>query len=250
MLKFIEESDFLKVDSFKENQTGFVSWVWDEGEGLPTHSGVIHENYIVSYQYQDGTENVQVGVEKVQVGVETIIVGTEPVLNEETGETVIQDITQDFPIYVEEPIFEEQPRMVDAEVNVWEKLWELHHDPDSPITVESFDVSYYVEQAKQQINSIRDAHITSGVEFEGHTYQTKSTNVTDMLEAAVANRDTQWLTADNTVVNMPVTKLNELIQVVANKKELYIYKARQHKDNVLNLTTKEDIDDYMSNLTW
>lgn len=45
MLKFIQESDFLKVDTFKENEDGSVSWAWDEGEGLPTHSGVIRDGF-------------------------------------------------------------------------------------------------------------------------------------------------------------------------------------------------------------
>ena len=45
MLKFIDENDFLEVDTFKENEDGSVSWIWDEGENLPTHSGVIFEGF-------------------------------------------------------------------------------------------------------------------------------------------------------------------------------------------------------------
>jgi hypothetical protein len=45
MLKFIEENDFLLVDTYKENEDGSVSWVYDEGEGLPTHSGVIRPDF-------------------------------------------------------------------------------------------------------------------------------------------------------------------------------------------------------------
>lgn len=45
MLKFIDENDFLLVDVYKENEDGSVSWVYDEGEGLPTHSGVIRPGF-------------------------------------------------------------------------------------------------------------------------------------------------------------------------------------------------------------
>ncbi len=45
MLKFINEDDFLKVDTLKENEDGTVSWVWNEGEGLPTHSGIIRQGF-------------------------------------------------------------------------------------------------------------------------------------------------------------------------------------------------------------
>ena len=45
MLKFINEEDFLKVGTFKENEDGSVSWVWNEGEGKPTHSGIIRQDF-------------------------------------------------------------------------------------------------------------------------------------------------------------------------------------------------------------
>lgn len=44
-ITFINEDDFLKVDTYKENEDGSVSWVYDEGEGLPTHSGVIRPGF-------------------------------------------------------------------------------------------------------------------------------------------------------------------------------------------------------------
>mgnify|MGYP000383252240 CR=1 FL=1 len=213
MLQFINEEDFLKVDTFTQNADSTVTWIYSVEK--TEHSGDIYEGFI-----RKASKNV---------GTRTIVLG-----EDEEGNEVTQ----------EEPIIESE------EINVWDKLWELHNNPEVDVEVIPYDITPCIEEAKQRIDQLRDEHIASGVEFEGDLYQTKPTNVTDMMEAAVANRDTQWLTADNTVVAMPVTKLNELIQVVANKKELYIYKARQHKDNVLNLTTKEDIDDYMSNLTW
>ena len=43
MLKFIDESDFLKVDTFKENEDGSVAWRWQDGD--TTHTGVIFEGF-------------------------------------------------------------------------------------------------------------------------------------------------------------------------------------------------------------
>lgn len=88
-ITFTNENDFLKVDTFKENEDGSVSWVWNEGEGLPTHSGIIREGFKRHTQ--------------VQQGVETIVVG-----QDEEG----NDIT------------EEQPKMAGVEIDVWAKLLE------------------------------------------------------------------------------------------------------------------------------
>ncbi len=78
MLKFIEESDFLKVDTFKENEDGSISWMWDEGEGLPTHSGVIREGF----KRKDSAGN-------------TIDVWQTLLAKEQSGEIYIQRLTQE-----------------------------------------------------------------------------------------------------------------------------------------------------------
>lgn len=227
MLKFINESDFLKEGIiFKENENGSVSWVWDEGEGLPTHSGVIYEGFVRDIQLQTGTEEIQVGEKERVIG------------QDEEG----NDLTELMPIYEEQPVYET------SQLDIWSKFQELVSA--GTISVEPLDITPLIENAKQVIDAQRDAKIAGGIEFEGDTYQTAPVNLTDMLEAIVADRDTQWLTKDNTVVDMPVDKLKRLVSAVADLKELYIYKARQHKDNVLNLTSKEDIEQYLANLTW
>lgn len=43
MLNFIDDNDFLLVDSFTESGDGVVNWIYDEGEGKPKHSGAIFE---------------------------------------------------------------------------------------------------------------------------------------------------------------------------------------------------------------
>ncbi|UYE90207.1 tail fiber chaperone [Alteromonas phage vB_AemP_PT15-A5] len=239
MLEFINENDFLLVDTYKENEDGSVSWVYKEGEGLPTHSGVIREGFIRTTQVQTGVEQVKTGTEEVQIGEEEVVIGEDAEGN---------DVTETQPVYETKDTFEEQPVFKDKTIDVWAKLQELVSA--GTVTVEPLDITPLIENAKQVIDAQRDAKIASGIEFEGDTYQTAPVNLTDMLEAVVADRDTQWLTEDNTVVDMPVDKLKRLISAVADLKELYIYKARQHKNNVLQLTTKEDIEQYLANLTW
>ena len=253
-----KESDFLKVDTFKENEDGSVSWVWDEGEGLPTNSGVIREGFTRTTQVQDGTASVQVGTEQVQVGTETVVVGQEPVLDEkgdpviaeDTGEALTQDITEEVPVYEEQPVMEEQPKMVDVEINVWNKLWELHSDPSSSVTVESVDLSLIKDNAKQVVNRQRDSLISGGVVHNGHTFQTDSTSIMDIMGAIMSGIDTTWLTADNQQVSMSSADMQALGQAVAQHKETLVFKARVHKDNIESLSTKAEIDDYVANLRW
>jgi len=232
MLKFIEESDFLKVDTFKENEDGSVFWVWDEGEGLPTHSGVIREGFKRFTQVQDGVEEVVVGQEPV--------LGEEgnPTYYDDTGEQIFQDITK------------EQPKMVDVEIDVWGKLWELHNDSESPVTVESVDLDFIKANAKQTVNSQRDALISGGVLHNGNTFQTDATSIMDIMGAIMSGIDTTWLTADNQQVAMTNADMVALGQAVAHHKETLVFKARVHKDNIDSLLTKADIEDYMTNLTW
>ena len=104
MLKFIDENDFLLVDTFKENEDGSVSWIWDEGEGLPTHSGVIREGFTRTKAVESGTEQVQVGTDEDNNPVfetqpafttETIDVWQTMLNKEQAGEIFIQWLTQE-----------------------------------------------------------------------------------------------------------------------------------------------------------
>lgn len=258
MLTFIEESDFLKVDTFKENEDGSVSWVWDEGEGLPTHSGTIFDGFKRYTQVQDGVEEVQTGTEQVQVGTETVVIGQEPVLDEngdpviaeDTGEPLMQDITEEQPVYEEQPVMEEQPKMVDVEIDVWAKLWELHNDTSIEITVLAVDLGLIKANAKQVVNSQRDSLISGGVVHNGYTFQTDATSIMDIMGAIMSGIDTTWLTADNQQVPMTNAQMQALGGAVAAYKETLVFKARVHKDNIESLLTKADIDDYMDNLSW
>lgn len=113
MLKFIDENDFSLVDEFKENDDGSVTWIWDEGEGLPTHSGIIRKGFTRTIQVQNGTETVVVGTEQVQTDTELVVVG-----QDEEG----NDITEEQPVYVTQDVTEEQPVFVDQVIDVYQAL--------------------------------------------------------------------------------------------------------------------------------
>lgn len=232
MLKFINENDFLKVDTFKENEDGSVSWVWDEGEGLPTHSGVIREGFKRYTQEEQGTEEV--------------VVGQEPVLDEEGNPTYYDDTGEP----VMRDIVEEQPKMVDVEIDVWAKLWELHNDDSIEITILPVNIDLIKANAKQVVNSQRDSLISGGVLHNGYTFQTDATSIMDIMGAIMSGIDTTWLTADNQQVPMTNAQMQALGGAVAHHKETLVFKARVHKDNIESLLTKADIDDYMANLSW
>lgn len=215
MLKFIDESDFMLVDTFKENEDGSIAWVYDEGEGLPTHSGIIREGFTREKQIQTGTE--------------TIVIGQDDEGN---------DIT------------EEQPIMVDVTIDVWGKLWELHNDSESPVVVAPVDLSLIKGDAKQQINTQRDSLISGGVQYNGYVFQTDNQSIMDVMGAIMSGIDTVWLTQDNQQVSMTNADMIALGQAIASHKESLVFKARSHKDAIDAFTTKEDIENYMSVLSW
>jgi hypothetical protein len=77
-ITFANEDDFLKVDTFKEGEDGSISWVWNEGEGKPTHSGFIRQGF--TRFDSDGN---------------TIDVWKTLLSKEESGEIFIQRLTQE-----------------------------------------------------------------------------------------------------------------------------------------------------------
>lgn len=227
MLKFIDENDFLLVDTFKENEDGSVSWVWDEGEGLPTHSGVIREGFTRTTQVQDGTESVQVGTEQVQIGTETVVVGQNPVLDEngesviaeDTDEPLMQDITEEQPVYEEQPVFEEQPKMVDVEIDVWAKLHELEASGEIAIeypTQEDLDAREYEKQVqafkadRQRLLDTAIVTTTSGLQFDADE-KSISRMANAILAAQLVNVTTlEWSLADTNTGVMTEVSLSEL----------------------------------------
>ena len=132
MLKFIDENDFALVDTYSENTDGSVSWIYDEGEGLPTHSGIIREGFTRTTQVQTGTTSAVVG-------------------QDENGE----DITE------EQPIFE------DVTIGVWTKLQELASN--GTITIQPVPQSELDAIAAEQAKQAQDALKRTGTEINGHT---------------------------------------------------------------------------------
>ena len=169
-ITFTNENDFLKVDIFKENEDGSVSWVWNEGEGLPTHSGVIREGFKRITQEQQGTEDVVVG-------------------QDEEG----NDIT------------EEQPKMVEVEIDVWTKLLEKETSGEifiQRLTAEDKDelaqqqqISQFKSQRQQQLEN---AVVTTS---NGNKYDADEQSISRMANAILAAQrkdltNIQWSLAD------------------------------------------------------
>lgn len=231
MLKFINESDFLLVDEYKQNQDGTVSWTYNEGTDLPTHCGIIRKDLKRISRVQDGTE--------------LVIVGQRKVLDSEGNPTY-----DDMGGEITEDIMEESPKIIDVELNIWAKLWELHDDENSPINVLPVDIQEVRKKAKEVINTQRDTLINSGVNFNGNVFQTDTISMMNIMGAIVAEIDTTWITADNQYVYMSISDMKTLGQSIADHKKRIALKARDHKDNIDLLNTEPDIDNYIATLSW
>lgn len=237
-LKFIDENDFEKAEFFQLQADGSV--ITRHGNW----NGVLWEGMTRSTSVQDGTTEVSTGFKDTKVG-ETPVLDDEgnPVLDEEGN-----PITE--PVYESQEQFETVPNMVDVEINVWDKLWELHNDPDNPVTVLPVPIDPVKQEAKENINRLRDSLINGGIDHNGYNFQTDQNSIINMMGAIMTASDVTWLTSDNTPVQMTSVELGLLGQAIASRKEFLVYKAREHKDNIDTLTTKEDIDTYMSTLSW
>lgn len=117
----------------------------------------------------------------------------------------------------------------------------------------------YKQSKLPEINRIRDEVIAGGIEYQGNVYQTRERDVADMMGAlqvaqlaATQGQQfmTKWLTEANVEVDLDLSLLSGLGVAVAEHKKNAVYKARQHKDNILALTSKQAVDDYMANLSW
>lgn len=157
-LKFINDSDFEKAEFFQLQADGSV--ITKHGNW----SGVLWEGMTRTHQVQEGTTEVSTGFKDIKVG-ET------PVLDEE-GNPVME------PIFESQEQFEEIPNMVDVEINVWDKLQELHADPDSPVTILPIPQSVLDEES---LNAFRDSRSSA---IQTATVTTIAGNCYDANETA------------------------------------------------------------------
>ena len=117
----------------------------------------------------------------------------------------------------------------------------------------------YRQQKISSINQIRDSLIHGGITFQGNRFQTRERDIQDMMGAlqiaqvaAAQNQifSTNWLTEDNVQVLLDLPTLTALGVAVAEHKRFLVYKAREHKDNLMLLNSKEDIDAYYNSMVW
>ena len=78
MLEFIEDNDYFRVDAFKENVDGSISWEYLEGENKSTHTGVIPKGF--TRYGRNGS---------------TVYVWQTLLAKEQSGEIFIQRLTQE-----------------------------------------------------------------------------------------------------------------------------------------------------------
>lgn len=134
------------------------------------------------------------------------------------------------------------------QVNVFDRLQELIAQnivflTPSPLEPEKI-------KAKKTVDSVRDVLISSGIEYNGHKYQTDKDSIIDVMGAIIANMPVTWLTADNIEVTMTSTELQGLGAAIAQNKASLVYQARIHKNNIENLTTVESVRNYIDTITW
>jgi len=106
------------------------------------------------------------------------------------------------------------------------------------------------DNAKTFINTERDRIHGSGIEYNGHTFQTDTQSISDIMGAIVTDTDTVWLTTGNYQVDMTISDMKSLGLTIANRKKFLVYKAREFKDALEALTSVQEISDFVSNLDW
>ncbi|MCB5226190.1 DUF4376 domain-containing protein [Alishewanella sp. 16-MA] len=116
-------------------------------------------------------------------------------------------------------------------------------------------VNEYKQSQAQWLNTERDRLINAGITHNGHQFQTREKDVADLMGVIqvaqlTPNLTTRWLTENNTEVEMNLQQLQALGIAVAQHKTHLVYRCRQHKDAIAALTTKEAVDNYISNISW
>ena len=113
------------------------------------------------------------------------------------------------------------------------------------VTAEKLEVAK--QSAIAQINSERDTAIASGVDYDGHTYQSDSQSIADL--GAITTLSTlnsaiivPWLTSGNATVNLTATDIQTLAGLFATHKTTHVIAARTKKDAVLAATTITQIN--------
>jgi hypothetical protein len=123
-------------------------------------------------------------------------------------------------------------------------LADVEADPTCVADADPIPVSEFTAK----VNAKRDQMIDSGIQFEGHTFQTRAADRENILGAAQLafmsgaqpgdlrwsnpDQDFTWITADNEVVKMDAQNMIKLAKAVAARKSLCIYHARALKDDI------------------
>lgn len=165
-LKFIDETDFEKAEFFQLDSEGSIKTKHGNW------SGVIWPGMIRATSIQDGTKEESRGFKDIKTGESPVLDENGDPLVDENGNPVTE------PVYESVEQFETVPNMVDVEINVWDKLQELHADPDSPVTILPVPQSVVDEES---LNAFRGSR-TSAIQTA--TVTTTAGNCYDANETA------------------------------------------------------------------
>lgn len=170
MLKFIDEADFLLVDTFKENEDGSVSWRYYEEATAKKHSGDIFDGFTRTKTVGSGTEQVQVGTDA-------------------DGN----------------PVFETQPTFTTETIDVWQTMlnkeqsgeifiqWRTQEDKDAA------DAEQQIQAFKASRQKLMDEAVVTT--SDGNQYDADETSISRMANAIIAAQEEdvtalEWSLAD------------------------------------------------------
>jgi hypothetical protein len=105
-------------------------------------------------------------------------------------------------------------------------------------------------EAKLFIDSERDFRDKDTIQFMGSNFQTDDRSIMAIMGTVVAGNITNWIDANNQYVPMSNEQLKQLFDAIMERKSTLFNLARQYKDHIDTLTSKTQIESYLSNLTW
>ena len=107
-----------------------------------------------------------------------------------------------------------------------------------------------IQFACQLINEVRDQKIAAGVLFDGNMYDSDATSVRRVTGAVIlagnalaagSSFEIQWVTKDNSVVNLDAPKVLALGKALADQETTLVFKANSLKGRIRQCTTIPDV---------
>lgn len=118
------------------------------------------------------------------------------------------------------------------------------------VDVEFF--SDYQRKFKKQVDRDRDTQMIQNIPYNGNTFDGDPTAQKNLIDAAVfgnfrsirgnPNWSINWITADNTIVNLNSADLESITNLIAAQRETAYMNARAAKNSIESATTRAQVD--------